>query len=96
MRGYLATNLPEKRPKQPAAKSKDWKHAAVQGIFQVLGSVPVPARVNLFADLVLVTIFFLGGKQAMPPEVHAVGYLFCLFFVAGCVAYSLYRRKRRN
>jgi len=91
------TRQPATRTGQATSKpaTKDWKHELAFGLFRLLDSVPVRARVNLVADLILVLILLIGGKylQPLPVAVNAVGFLFPLFFVGGCLFYTYLRSK---
>lgn len=92
----------EVEPRKPrnttrhSPKDESWKSAAVNGFLDVFKSVPVRSRVNLTADIFLVTILFLAGKyfQPLPATVNATAVLLCLFYVVGCATYCIARKGR--
>src|SRR3954451_9601407 len=71
-----------------AAKSKqnDWTLAFIEGLFELLRSFPIPARINLTADLFLVFLLVVGGKyyQPIPPYLNGIALLMGIVFIGGC------------
>jgi hypothetical protein len=51
--------------------------------------MPIPVRVNIISDILLLGLFFEGGKfYKLPAEIGAAGFLISMFFIVGCGIYS--------